>query len=158
MRAALLTGMIILACASLSREAAAFTVRECVLGLSGPNIIAKYRLSPAAATRRCAEIGRRVTMLANQIVGRWTRRQEGHVAILDFRRDGSVMAHSYNYINGRMEDTVETWSADNPYGAIGQEGLEFRGTHSTVTFRGRMMTITSRPASADVVERWSRAN
>ncbi len=145
-------------CVFLHETALGFNTNECVLQLT-KEVDPQYRLSQAQATARCDAIARRIDKLSKQIVGKWQHRENGQMETMVISADGTARIHRYYYDTGQMRNVVEKWSIDNPYGTIGDESLKFEedgfGWRS-VKFTGNTMTITSQPATATIVERWTR--
>ena len=141
-----------------SHAAMAFTVSDCVTHLSSPDIIPKFRLTQTKAMARCTIIQNRITRLSARMIGSWTRRDDvGHRLSMAFSPDGTAHVRWWNFGSRRLVNDVQKWAIENPYGTVGQEGLELNdGTFTAVAFSGRTITLTSRPADSDIVERWTR--
>jgi len=143
-------------CVFVHETALGFNTNECVLRLT-KEVDPPYRLSQAQATARCDAIARRIDKLSKQIVGKWQHRVNGQMETMIISADGTARIHRYYYDTGQMRDVVEKWSIDNPYGTIGAEGVQFGESYFwQVKFTVNTMILTSQPASATIVERWTR--
>jgi|SRR5579863_2121799 len=142
-----------------AQPATAFTISDCVAHLSSRDIIPSFRLTPAAAAKRCTIIQNRVTKLSARMIGSWTRRDEmGHQLVMVFAPDGTVRQPKSDDLSFGWKKETRSWAVENPYGTVGQEGLEIdNGTFIVVTFSSQTMILTAHPASSDIVERWKRA-
>lgn len=144
-----------------------FSRSECVAHLTSKEISPQYRLTLAQAAARCDQIVLRIDKLSRQIVGKWQRRgAKGGIETIEISAGGKVRSHRYNFGSGKMEDAVEEWSIENPAGTPGQEqvqfgSLRFVGGEATIwwslKFSGATMILETQPASAPIVERWTRA-
>jgi hypothetical protein len=149
-----LSGLALIAFANSA--SAQFTLNDCVKHLSH-DVDAKFRKSEAEAHARCTIIASRLDIISKTILGTWTMRDDkGHLLRMRFLPDGTLLNHTFNYGSRQMEDRTDKWYADNPYGTVGAEGVELDGTHTSVEFKGRAMILTSQPASATIVDRWTR--
>lgn len=146
------------ACFFVHEAAFGFSTNECVSHLS-KDIDPPYRLSTVQATARCYAIARRIAKLSRQICGKWQRKgHNGQIETMVISSDGTARIHCYDFGTRQMRDVVQKWAFENPYGTLGEESLQFdEGTLSSVKFSGATMTITSQPATATIVERWTRS-
>jgi hypothetical protein len=138
-------------------DALRFNIGQCVSRWT-TQVDAPYRLPPDQAATRCEAIAHNVETLSRQIFGQWQRVGDtGQTETMEFFPDGTVRLHRYNYLTRQVGDETQKWAIVNPYGTLGSESLEINdGTLSSLEFSGATMTITSRPADADIVERWTR--
>jgi hypothetical protein len=134
-----------------------FNKNECVSRLV-KEIDPPYRLSPKQATERCDAIAHRIAKLSKQIIGKWQHRVfKGKIETMDITADGTAKINRYFYDTRQLRDVVKKWAFENPYGTVGEEILQFNGEYEgSVKFSGTTMTITSQPATATIVERWTR--
>ena len=146
----------LLAVIALGHRAQAFTVQLCVTHLTH-DVDAKFRLPAGKAQARCTVIAGRIARLSHLIVGKWAKRGPHGLETMVFGPDGVVEVHEFNFGNRSMKDTVQKWSFENPYGTVGAESLVINDGPSTkADVRGRVMTLTSQPANAEIVEQWRR--
>lgn len=131
---------------------AAFSVSECAARLSSTDILPKYRLTHQAAVARCTAAAVRVARISKMVVGTWTRTDErGRHLRMQFLPDGTLRVHSFDYGMKTMQDRVTTWSVD-------ENNFMLDNIATEAKFTGRLMILTSQPASATIVERWTREN
>ncbi len=155
---AALAAMTFAAAFAFVHRADAFTSEECVTRWTH-DVDLKFRLPKASAQTRCTVIAGRITQLSRQIIGKWAQRGSHGIDTMSFTPDGLVRVHEFNFGSQSIQDTVQKWSFENPYGTVGSESLTINdGPMSAADFKGRVMTIRSQPADAEIVERWRRVS
>ena len=89
---------------------------------------------------------------AHRVIGTWVRRDEhGLLLRMTFLPNGTMQHRRFNYISNSVEEVREHWRAS-------RYGITIDDLLWNVSFSGRTMTLRSRPATADIVDRWTRSN